>query len=107
MGGWGGRQAPILSPECWISVIKGSQAVAVHQSPELSFLKFKRHPLLVMSSCYQPIHHRHYASSCRGGGELGSAWHKAGQRSKKPTTFADVLVAAEKLQAQVHWEPYL
>lgn len=36
-------------------------------------------------------------SHVRGGGELGAAWHKAGQKANKPNTWKDLIATAEYL----------
>lgn len=41
----------------------------------------------------------------RGGGELGDAWHKAGQKTTKPNTWMDLIACAEYLVAENYSSP--
>ncbi|UKM65265.1 prolyl oligopeptidase family serine peptidase [Flavobacteriaceae bacterium GSB9] len=41
----------------------------------------------------------------RGGGELGDAWHKAGQKLNKPNTWKDAIVTAEYLIEEGYSNP--
>jgi len=41
----------------------------------------------------------------RGGGELGEAWHKAGQKATKPNTWKDLIACAEYLTKNSYTAP--
>ncbi|RTY95315.1 prolyl oligopeptidase family serine peptidase [Flavobacterium sp. GT3R68] len=41
----------------------------------------------------------------RGGGEMGDAWHKAGQKTTKPNTWKDLIASAEYLIANKYTSP--
>jgi prolyl oligopeptidase len=41
----------------------------------------------------------------RGGGELGDAWHKAGQKTTKPNTWKDLIACAEYLVKEGYTSP--
>ena len=41
----------------------------------------------------------------RGGGELGEAWHKAGQKMTKPNTWLDLIACTEYLQKNKYTSP--
>jgi prolyl oligopeptidase len=41
----------------------------------------------------------------RGGGELGEAWHKAGQKTTKPNTWKDLIASAEYLVKNKYTAP--
>ena len=41
----------------------------------------------------------------RGGGELGDAWHKAGQKTTKPNTWKDLIASAEYLVKKGYTSP--
>ncbi|MBC8083411.1 MAG: S9 family peptidase [Hymenobacter sp.] len=41
----------------------------------------------------------------RGGGELGEAWHKAGQKTTKPNTWKDLIACAEYLNKNQYTGP--
>ncbi|MES2811283.1 MAG: prolyl oligopeptidase family serine peptidase [Bacteroidota bacterium] len=41
----------------------------------------------------------------RGGGELGDAWHKAGQKTTKPNTWKDLIATAEYLIKEKYTNP--
>ncbi len=41
----------------------------------------------------------------RGGGELGDAWHKAGQKTTKPNTWKDLIASAEYLIKEKYTSP--
>ncbi|MCR5887248.1 prolyl oligopeptidase family serine peptidase [Hymenobacter sp. J193] len=41
----------------------------------------------------------------RGGGELGEAWHKAGQKTTKPNTWKDLIASAEYLTKNNYTAP--
>lgn len=41
----------------------------------------------------------------RGGGELGEAWHKAGQKTTKPNTWLDLIACTEYLQKNNYTSP--
>ncbi|GAA4362712.1 prolyl oligopeptidase family serine peptidase [Hymenobacter saemangeumensis] len=41
----------------------------------------------------------------RGGGELGEAWHKAGQKATKPNTWKDLIACAEYLVQKSYTAP--
>lgn len=41
----------------------------------------------------------------RGGGELGEAWHKAGQKTTKPNTWKDLIACAEYLAKNNYTSP--
>jgi prolyl oligopeptidase len=59
-------------------------------------------PLLMLFATYDGVF---VVPHVRGGGELGEAWHRAGQKKNKPNTWKDAIAAAEYLIAEGYTNP--
>ncbi|GAA4322805.1 prolyl oligopeptidase family serine peptidase [Pontixanthobacter gangjinensis] len=59
-------------------------------------------PLLLVHTLYGGIF---VVPHVRGGGELGDAWHRAGQKANKPNTWKDAIATAEYLVDKGYTKP--
>src|SRR5690606_4253817 len=59
-------------------------------------------PLMLLYTLYDGVF---VVPHVRGGGELGDAWHRAGQKLNKPNTWKDAIAAAEYLIDQGYTSP--